>query len=65
CKIIPFDTFKSSRNWLVDRSWSKVERSALGMEEDQTEVDEEGFVELVKDAHEQIQNFLATYHGEN
>ncbi|WP_457832956.1 hypothetical protein, partial [Staphylococcus aureus] len=60
-----FDTFKSSRNWLVDRSWSKVERSALGMEEDQTEVDEEGFVELVKDAHEQIQNFLATYHGEN
>lgn len=63
CKIIPFQALKDARNWLIDRSWSKAERAELGMEEEQTEVDEDGFVDLVKEAQEQIQKFLAAYHG--
>jgi type I restriction-modification system DNA methylase subunit len=63
CKIVSFKTLKDARNWLVDRSWTKTERATLGMEDDQTEVDEEGFVDLVKEAHEQIQSFLVAYRG--
>lgn len=63
CKIVSFKMLKDARNWLVDRSWTKTERATLGMEDDQTEVDEEGFVDLVKEAHEQIQSFLAAYRG--
>jgi len=64
CKIIAFSELKDRRNWLIDRLWSKAERAALGTEEDQVEVDEEEFVDLVKEAGEQIQQFLNIYgHG--
>lgn len=63
CKIIPFSQLKESRNWLVDRLWTKPERTALGVEDDFVEVDEEGFVDLVREAGEQIQKFLGAYNA--
>lgn len=63
CKIIPFKDFSEGKHWLVDRLWTKAERAALGIEDEQIEVDEEGFVGLVKEAHEQIQRFLDAYRG--
>jgi type I restriction-modification system DNA methylase subunit len=65
CKIIPFGEIKDSRNWLVDRLWTKAERAALGVQDDLVEVDEEGFVELVKEAAVQIQTFLSVYNAPN
>lgn len=63
CKTIPFVDFATSKHWLVDRLWTKAELAALGIEDEQIEVDEEGFVSLVKEAHEQIQSFLEAYRG--
>ncbi len=61
CKIIPFAELKASRNWLVDRSWTKAEKAELGVEDDTVEVDETEFVDLVKDAGEQIKMFLSAF----
>jgi type I restriction enzyme M protein len=63
CKIIPFGEMKDARNWLVDRFWTKSERAALGVEDDLVEVDEEGFIDLVKEANDQIQKFLSAYNA--
>jgi type I restriction enzyme M protein len=65
CKIVPFTELKESRNWLVDKRWTKAEKAELGVVDDVVEVDEDGFVDLVKEAAEQIQKFLSVYDAAN
>jgi type I restriction enzyme M protein len=50
CKIIAWQEFSDLRNWLVDRNWSHNEKVALGIVEENFEVDAETFRDLVGDA---------------
>ncbi|WP_460880974.1 HsdM family class I SAM-dependent methyltransferase [Pontibacter rugosus] len=61
CKVMGFDVLSAGKHWLVDRFWTKAEKAALGIEDDRNEVDEESFVALAKEAHDEIQKFLETY----
>jgi type I restriction enzyme M protein len=63
CKIIPFQDFSNEKHWLVDRLWTKTERFALNIEDDKVEVDEESFIDLIKEAQDQIQYFLDAYYA--
>lgn len=64
CKIIEFTHFSEEKHWLIDRLWSKSEKAELGIENEELEVDEEGFIQLVRDAQEQINLFLEQYSAE-
>lgn len=64
-KIVPFAELRDGRHWLVDRKWSKVEKAKLGVEDEIVEVDEASFVDLVKEANDQIERFLHAYRGKN
>jgi len=50
CKIQPIDTFYSNvdNHWSVDRWWTKEEKIKLGIEEEETEISKEEFIELLK-----------------
>ena len=63
CKIVEFSILKNERHWLVDRFWTKAEKTTLGIEEEKSEVDEDAFITLVKEAHSEIQQFLDNYYG--
>lgn len=63
CKIIPFKDFTNKGNWLIDRLWTKAEKADLGIEDEQFEINEEDFVDLVKEAQNKIQIFLKEYRG--
>ncbi|TGE04644.1 HsdM family class I SAM-dependent methyltransferase [Hymenobacter fodinae] len=63
CKVFDFDVFKNSKNWLIDRLWTKDEKKALGIVDERVEVDEAGFLALAKEANDEIQKFLTTYNG--
>jgi type I restriction enzyme M protein len=50
CRMVFWSEFKDWRNWLVDRNWTHEEKVALGIVEENFEVDAEGFRSLVGDA---------------
>ena len=57
-KVIAWDDFDLASHWLVERAWSKEERIALGIDDEQTEVDEETFRELVENAVTDLNAYL-------
>lgn len=59
CKLVPWKEFDSLRNWLVDRSWTHEEKVALGIVEENFEVDAEAFRDLVGDARAALDGLLA------
>jgi hypothetical protein len=59
CKIVPWEHFDGLRNWLVDRSWTHEEKVALGVVEENFEVDAAEFRDLVSDAKTALEGLLA------
>lgn len=64
CKVVPAATFASSRHWMVDRWWLDEEKKQLGITETVSEISEDDFVVLVKEAKSLIDDFLAGYENE-
>jgi hypothetical protein len=61
CKIIPATEIASARHWMVDRWWSDDEKKALGIKEAASEISEDDFVALVKEAKGIIDEFLSDH----
>jgi type I restriction enzyme M protein len=59
CKILPWAEFDEMRNWLVDRNWTHEEKVALGIVEENFEVDPDAFRDLVGDAKAALEGLLA------
>jgi type I restriction enzyme M protein len=58
CKLVAWSEFDTMRNWLVDRTWTHDEKVALGIVEENFEVDREEFRDLVGDAREALDALL-------
>lgn len=58
CKIIPFNDFETSTNWMIDRNWTSEEKQNLGISEAASEISEEDFISIVKNTKMLIDNFL-------
>lgn len=58
CKILDWTEFSSLTQWLVERHWSQEERSALGLEDEKSEIDEAGFMDLVASTIDDLQKYL-------
>ncbi|MCD4744165.1 MAG: N-6 DNA methylase [Desulfobacteraceae bacterium] len=57
CKIQPVDKFKPEGHWSIDRWWTKEEKIALGILEEENAIDITGFSELVSDISETLSDF--------
>jgi type I restriction enzyme M protein len=57
-KVTSWADFDDATQWLIDRSWTKEERIALGIDDEQTEVDEDTFRELVQGAVKDLNDYL-------
>lgn len=57
-KVLSWEDFDSLTQWLVERQWSPEERKDLQLEEERSEVDEQGFVEMVATTLEDLQAYL-------
>ncbi|MCX7543382.1 N-6 DNA methylase [Corynebacterium sp. P5848] len=57
-KVLRWEDFDSLTQWLVERQWSPEERKDLQLEEERSEVDEQGFVEMVATTLEDLQAYL-------
>lgn len=57
CKIQEIDRFKDSL-WLVDKDWSDDEIKELGISEDNTELSETEFYDLISDIKNKLSSFL-------
>jgi type I restriction enzyme M protein len=58
CKLLSWEEFASLRNWLIDRVWTRDEKVALGIVEENFEVDREAFYDLVRDARAALDALL-------
>lgn len=58
CKIVSFDDFDDLSQWLVERHWTVEERRELGLEEERSEVDEAGFMQMVASTLEDMRAYL-------
>jgi type I restriction enzyme M protein len=58
CKIVDWADFDAMRNWLVDRTWTHEEKVALGIVEENFEVDRDAFRGLVGDARQALDALL-------
>lgn len=58
CKIVSWDDFNESHNWLVDRAWTHAEKVELGISEETFEVDPIAFRGLVDDARTALDELL-------
>lgn len=56
CKIIKFDEFDKYSHWLIDRYWTQEEKEQLGIVDEEEEVTEEEFYNILKE----IRDFLDT-----
>lgn len=57
-KIIDWADFDALPNWLVDRRWTSEEKVALGVLEEEFEVDAEGLRKLVEEAQQALTGLL-------
>lgn len=57
-KVIEWDDFDALSQWLVERQWTSDERRALKLEDERSEVDEEGFIEMIASTLEELQGYL-------
>lgn len=61
CKIIKFGSFNKMSNWMVDRWWTDSEKLALGINEANSEVSENEFIDLANSSFETIQKELKQF----
>lgn len=57
CKIVSVDNFYSGAYWSVDRWWTREEKIELGIEDDIETVDLEGYLSMVAEAAQVLQEF--------
>ena len=57
CKIVSVDDFYSGAYWSVDRWWTREEKIELGIEDDIETVDLEGYLSMVAEAAQVLQEF--------
>ena len=57
CKIFPIDKFDANTYWSIDRWWSKEEKIALGIEEEDKAVSLNDFSAIVGNMAEEFLNF--------
>lgn len=57
CKLQPINKFYSEKSWDIDKWWSKEERIALGVSEEENKTNVEGFKELVEKASDSISEY--------
>ena len=48
CQIVPFEEFQAYPHWMVDRRWDPGIKLELGITEEETEVSEEEFYEMLR-----------------
>jgi type I restriction-modification system DNA methylase subunit len=58
CKVVSWADFEPTKHWLVERAWTKDERIGLGIDDEQSEVDEDTFIELVEGAVTELTTYL-------
>lgn len=59
CKIFPIDKFEADTYWTIDRWWSKEEKIALGIEDEDKAVSMLDFSSLVQDMSDTLSSFSA------
>jgi type I restriction-modification system DNA methylase subunit len=59
CKIFRIDEFSSETHWIIDRWWSKEEKIALGIEEEDKAVSMLDFSSLVQDMSDTLSSLSA------
>lgn len=57
CKVQPFDRFNPDNHWSIDRWWTKEEQIQLGIIEEESSIDLNGFSQLVSDISETLSDF--------
>jgi hypothetical protein len=57
CKIFPIRTFETANHWSVDRWWTRDEKIALGIEEDNKAIDILDFSSVVADMSDTLAGF--------
>lgn len=57
-KVVSWDNFNALPQWLIERQWSIEERRQLNLEEERSEVDEEGFAEMVAATLDELSAYL-------
>jgi hypothetical protein len=58
CKAVAFDDFKKYPHWMVDRFWDRSEKQELGIVDEETEISEEEFYQMIKDAKSSLEAIL-------
>lgn len=59
CKIFPIDKFEPETHWTIDRWWSREEKIALGIEEEDKAVSMLDFSSLVQDVSDTLSSLSA------
>ena len=49
CKIVSINTFYESNHWSVDRWWTREEKIALGIEEEEKAIDVSTYISMIND----------------
>ena len=57
-KLAEWDEFDALPQWLIERQWSGEERRQLNLEDERSEVDEEGFIEMVATTLDELKLYL-------
>lgn len=57
-KVVSWDDFNALPQWLIERQWSIDERRQLNLEEERSEIDEEGFAEMVAATLDELSTYL-------
>ena len=58
CKVIDWEEFNKMDQWLIERRWTLDERKALGMVEERSQTDEEGFRIMLDEVVTELQTLL-------
>jgi len=59
CKVVSIETFETEPHWSVDRWWTKEEKIALGIEEENKSIDILNFSSIVSDISDTLGGFSA------
>lgn len=58
CRAIDFPDFDKLSQWLVERLWTVEQRQLLGLEDERSEVDEDGFMQMVASTLDDMRAYL-------
>ena len=63
-RVISWDDFDGLTQWLIERQWSVEDRKTLNLLEERSEVDEEGFLQMVSSTLEDLQEYISEVRNE-